>query len=85
MHASPDIIKVTKSRRMIKVRHVAHMGEMRNAYIFIGESERKRPSRRHRHRKEDKIRMDLREIGWKSVNWMHVAQDRDKWWALVTW
>jgi hypothetical protein len=29
------------------------------------------------------IRMDLREIGWKGVEWIHLAQDRDQWWALV--
>jgi len=38
---------------------------------------------RGRDLSEDNIRMDVREIGWESVNWMHVAQDRDQWRALV--
>jgi len=36
-----------------------------------------------RHRWEDNFRMDLKEIGWKGVDWMCVAQDRDQWWSLV--
>jgi hypothetical protein len=32
---------------------------------------------------KDNIRMDLKEIGWESVEWIHLAQDRDWWWALV--
>jgi hypothetical protein len=32
---------------------------------------------------EDNIRMDLREIGWKGMDWMRVVQDRDQWWAVV--
>jgi hypothetical protein len=36
-----------------------------------------------RLRWEDKIRMDLKEIGWKRVDWMHLAQDKDQWWAPV--
>jgi hypothetical protein len=43
----------------------------------------KRPLRRPGHRWEDNIRMDLRETWWKGVGWMHVAQDRDEWQALV--
>jgi hypothetical protein len=39
--------------------------------------------RRPRHRWEDNIRMELKEIGWESVDWIHVAQDRDCWGALV--
>jgi hypothetical protein len=35
------------------------------------------------HSSEDNIRMYLKEIGWKDVNWIHLAQDRDKWLALV--
>jgi hypothetical protein len=36
-----------------------------------------------RRRREDNIRMDLREIGWKDVGWIHLVQDRGQWWALV--
>jgi hypothetical protein len=35
------------------------------------------------HRWEDNIRMDLREIAYEGVDWIHLAQDRDKWLAVV--
>jgi hypothetical protein len=62
------------------------MGGRRNAYnILVGKPEGKRPLGSPRHRWED-IRMDLREIGWESVDWTHLTQDRDQWQALVnTW
>jgi hypothetical protein len=49
----------------------------------MGKPEGKRPLVRPRYRWEDGIRMDLREIGWGSVDWIQLAQDRDWWWALV--
>jgi hypothetical protein len=59
------------------------MGEMRNVYnIFTEKPEGKRPIGRERHRWEDNIRMDLREIGWEGVDWIHLAEDRNQW-ALV--
>jgi len=42
-----------------------------------------RPLGRRRRRREDNMRMDLREIGWGDVDWMHLAQNRDQWRALV--
>jgi hypothetical protein len=36
-----------------------------------------------RHRWEDNIKMNIREIRWKDVNWTHLAQERDQWWALM--
>jgi hypothetical protein len=60
------------------------MGEERNVHkVLMGKPEGKRPLGRPRHRWEDGIRMDLREIGWGSVEWMQLAQDRDQWQALV--
>jgi hypothetical protein len=57
---------------------------MRNTYkILVSKPEGRKPHRRPRHRWEDKIIMDLREIGWEVVDWMHLAQDRDQWWAHV--
>jgi hypothetical protein len=54
------------------------MGEMRNAYnSFVGNPEGKISLGRGRRRWEDNIRMDLREIGWEGVDWMHLAQERD--------
>jgi hypothetical protein len=60
------------------------MEEMRNAYqILVRKPEGKRSLRRPRHRWEYNIKMDLREIGWEGVEWMHVAQDKDQWQPLV--
>jgi hypothetical protein len=49
----------------------------------MGKLEGKRPLGRPRHRWEDVIRMDLKEIGWGSVDWIQLAKDRDWWQALV--
>jgi hypothetical protein len=60
------------------------MGEERNVYrVLIGKLERKRPLGRPSCRWEDGIRVDLGEIGWGSVGWIQLAQDRDRWRALV--
>jgi hypothetical protein len=60
------------------------VGETRNAYrILVGKPEGKRSQGRPRRRLVDNIRMDLREIGWDGMDWIHQAQDRDQWRALV--
>jgi hypothetical protein len=65
-----------KSRRMRWAGHVARMGEKKNAYrILVEKPEGKRPL--------DNIKMDLREIVWDGMNWIHLAQDRDQRKALV--
>jgi hypothetical protein len=65
LHPSPDIIGQIKSRRMRSAGHVARMGEGRNVYrVMVGNLEGKRPLERQRHRWEDGIKMDLREIDW---------------------
>jgi hypothetical protein len=54
------------------------MGAGRSVYrVLVGKTEGKRPLGRPRHRWEDVIKMDLREIGWGHVEWIHLAQDRD--------
>jgi hypothetical protein len=64
--------------------HVALLGEKRNAYrILVGKPEEKSPLGRPRHRWEDNIRMDLREIGWGGMDWIDLALDRDRRRALV--
>jgi hypothetical protein len=55
-----------------------------NAYrILVGKPEGRRPLGRPRHRREDNIRMVLRKIGWGSMDWIDLAQDRDQWRVLV--
>jgi len=49
----------------------------------VGKPEGKRPLGRPRHRWEDNIKMDLQEVGCWGMGWMRLAQDRDRWWALV--
>jgi hypothetical protein len=84
LYTSPNVIKMIISRRMRGVGHVALMGEMRNGYkILVGGPEGRKPLGRPRHSWENTIRMDLRETGWKGVDWIHLAQDRDRWWAIV--
>jgi len=51
--------------------------------FWSGEIEWKRPPERPRHRREDNIRMDIREIEWEVVDWIHLAQDRDQWRTVV--
>jgi len=64
--------------------HVAHMGEMRNAYrVLVGKLEGMLPLRRSRHTWENTVRMDLWRIWCEIVDFIHLAQDRDQWWALV--
>jgi hypothetical protein len=71
LYLSPDIIRQVKSRRMRCVEHVACMGEERKVYkVLVGKPEGKRPLGRQRHRWEDGIRMDLREIGFGGVDWI---------------
>jgi hypothetical protein len=60
------------------------MGENRNAYrILVGKADGKIPLGRPRHRWVDNIKTDLRKIGWDSLDWIDMAQDRDLWRALV--
>jgi hypothetical protein len=60
------------------------MGEVKGAYnILVGWPEGRRPLERPRRRWEDNIKMDLREIVFGDTNWIHWAQGRDGWRALV--
>jgi hypothetical protein len=60
------------------------MGERRGAYrALVGKPEGRRPLGRPRRIWEDNIKMDLREVGWGGMDWINLAQDRDRWRALV--
>jgi hypothetical protein len=83
-YSSPSIIRIIKWRRMRWVGHVARMGEKRNGYrLLVGNPEGKRSLGRPRHRWMDNIRMDLGEVGWGDVDWIGLAQDRNRWRAHV--
>jgi hypothetical protein len=84
LYSLPSIVRVIKARRMRWAGHVARMGEVRDAYnILVGRPERRRPLGRPRHRWVDNIKLDLREIGFGDVDWINLAQDRDRWQVLV--
>jgi hypothetical protein len=81
---SPNIIMVIKSRRMRWTEHAACMGEMRSSYkILVGKPEGNRQCGRHNCRWEDNIRINLKEIGWEGVDWIHPCQNRDWWQASL--
>jgi hypothetical protein len=80
LYASKNTIRVIKSRKMVWAGNAARMEEMRNAYkISTGKPEGNRPLGRTGCRWEEFIVMDLRDIRWKGVNWIHLAQ----WSALL--
>jgi hypothetical protein len=79
LYSSPNIIRQIKSRRMRWAGYVARMGEERNVYKdLLGKQEGKRPLGRSRRGWEDGIRMDLREIDLRSVDWIRLVQDMDR-------
>jgi len=81
----PNIVRVVKSRRMRWAGHVARMGERRDVHrVLVGKPEGKRQLARPRRRWEDNIKMDLQEVEVSCGDWMELAQDRDRWWALVS-
>ena len=84
LYSSPNIVRVIKSRRMRWAGDVVCMGERRGVNrVLRGKSEGTRPFGRPRHRWEDNIKMDLQEVGCEGMDWIMLAQDRDRWQALV--
>jgi hypothetical protein len=84
LYFSPNIIMQIKSRRIRWAGHVARMGEERKVYgVLMRKPEGKKPLGRPRRRWEDRIKMDLRENGCGSVDWIQLAQNRDRWRAVV--
>jgi len=85
LYCSPDIVRVITSRRMRWAGHVARMGEERGVYrVLVGKPEGKRPLGRPMRRWVDNIRMDLQKVGCRYMDWIGLAQDRDRWRTLVS-
>jgi len=84
LYLSSNIVRVIRSKRMRWVGQVACMGERRGAYrVLVGKPEGKGLIGRPRHRQEDNIKMDLKEVGCGGMDWIELAHNRDRWQALV--
>ena len=85
LYSSPNIVRVIKSRRMRWAGHVARMGEERGVYrVLMGKPEGRRPMGRPRRGWVNNIRMDLQEVGCWYMDWIGLAQDRDRWRTFVS-
>jgi len=85
LYCSPNIVQVVKSRRMSWAGHVARMGEERGVCrVLVGKAEGRSPLGRPSRRWVDNIRMDLQEVGCGYMDWIGLAQDRDRWRTLVS-
>jgi len=85
LYSLPNIVRVVKSRKMRWAGHVARMGEGRGVYrVLVGKPEGEIPMGRPRSRWEDNIKMDFQEVRGSREDWMELAQDRDRWRALVS-
>ena len=85
LYASPNIVWVIKSKRMRWAGHVARTGGERGVYrVLVGKPEGRRPLGRPWRRWVDNIRMDLQEVECGYMDWIGLAQDRDRWWTLVS-
>jgi hypothetical protein len=74
LYSSPNDVRVIKSRSIRWAGHVARMGRGRSIHrVLVGRPEGKRPLGRPRHRWEDNIKTDLREIVIDGVNWIQLA------------
>ena len=85
LYSSPNIVRVIQSRRMRWAGHVARMGERRAVYrVLVRKPEGKGPLGRRRRRWEDNIKIDLEDVGCGGVEWIGLAEGRDRWRSLVT-
>jgi len=85
LYSFPNIVRVVKSRRMRWAGRVARIGEERVVHrVLMGKPEGKGPLGRPRRRWEDKVKMVLQAVGGDCGDWMELAQDRDRWRALVS-
>jgi hypothetical protein len=78
-YSSTNVIKMINSKSMRWAGHVVSTRAKRNAYgILVGKPEGKRLLERHRRRWENNIKMDLSEIGWGGMDWIHLVQDTEE-------
>ena len=85
LYSSPNIARLIKPRRMRWAGHVTRFGEERGVYrVLVGKLEGKRPLGIPRRRWVDNIRMDLQEVGCGYMDWIGLAQDRDRLRTLVS-
>ena len=79
LYSSPNFVRVIKSRIMRWLGNVARMGGRRGVFkVLVGKPEGKRPLGRPRRRWDDNIKMDLQKVGCGSMDWLELAQDRDR-------
>jgi hypothetical protein len=84
LYSLPNIVRVVKSRRMRWAEHVARMGVDRGVHrVLVGKPVEKRELGRPRRRWVDNMKMDLQEVGGGRGDRIELAQDRDRWRALV--
>jgi len=84
LYSPLNIVWVIKSRIMRWVGHVAHMWGKRGIYgLLVGKPDERRPFGRPRRRWVDNIKMDLQEVGCGGMDWIKLAQDRDRWRVLA--
>jgi hypothetical protein len=77
--SSTNIIRVVRSRRLRCAGHIAHMEERRDAHrILVGKTEGRRQLEKPKHRWEDSIKMDLQEVRCGGMEWIDLAQDRNR-------
>ena len=84
LYSSPNIFRVIKSRKMRWAGLVARMGKRKCVYrVLLGKPEGKKPLGRPRNRWEDNMKIDLQEVVCGGMDWIKLAQDRDRWQVLV--
>ena len=85
LYSSPNIVRVIKTRRMRWAGHVACIGGRWGLYkVLVGKTEGKTPLGKRRRKWKDNIKMDIQEVRCGVMDWIELAQDRDRWRALVS-